>query len=383
MPDTSLAVIGAGIAGLACAAACALRGSDVTVFERASQLSDVGAGIQLGPNAVKVLHQIGADSALAAASRPPDVTFHDALTGKALLTIPLGETISARHGADFLTLHRADLVAALVGRCADLGVKIQTGVPVTCSADGQLSTDAAPVEATAIAVADGINSQIAATCFGAQQKRFTGRIAWRALVPAQPQDAQGTKVWLGPGSHLVIYPIRGGTLTNIVAVTDRQPHRPQDYTGTADPQDIRAAFARYPQEARGFLERIGTARAWGLYSRPSLQTWHNGKLTLLGDAAHPMMPFLAQGAAMALEDAFTYARALHSGVPGAFETLYGQPRRQRTARVARASGRQALIYHARGPLRLARNAALKTMALRAPDARLAPFDWLYGGDVTG
>lgn len=376
-----VAVIGAGIGGLTAALAHAQAGASVSVFEQANEVPAFGAGLQLGPNAVHVLNALGLEAQIAArASAPRDVFFIDAVSGRGVFNVPLGATIADRHGAAFFQMHRADLIDILLKACAAQGVSVQTARRVEeVSKDGTFRAGGTHEQAEVVVAADGVRSACAKQLFGAGDPQFSGRVAWRATVAMDCADMP-TRVWMAPGAHLVTYPLRGGTELNIVAVRDEGGPRPEDWFGAADPDDLRRAFSGFPNEARDLLDTVHEVRTWGLYAHAHRKALVDGRVTLLGDAAHPMLPFFAQGAAMAIEDAWVHC-ALRSKGAG-FKAAYEAARLKRVCKVQSTSTRNGRIYHAKGPLRLARNTAFAALSRRAPEARLAQFDWLYGANFT-
>ena len=227
----------------------------------------------------------------------------------------------------------------------------------------------------------------AAAGLAAAPARFTGHVAWRGLVPAERLPAEAaapvTRVTMGPGRHLVSYPLRGGTLVNLVAVEERAAWTAEGWTTPADPDDLRRAFAGWGGTAGALLAGVEACFLWGLFDHAPLPAWTAGRLTLLGDACHPMLPFLAQGASMALEDAWVLAAELDRAAdPAAGLAAYAAARRPRATRVQRAAARNGRIFHLRPGLRGPAQAALAAASALAPGWLAGRFDWLYGGDVT-
>jgi salicylate hydroxylase len=390
-----IAVIGAGVGGLAAATALGRRGAQVTVFERAPALREVGAGLQIGPNAVAVLEALGLRDAVAAvAATPPAVELRDFADGRLVARLPLGATAEARYGRPYWQAHRADLLDALAGGAAAAGVALRLAAPVASVEDRGASVtltleDGGRAEAEAAVGADGLRSGLRAALFGGAPPRFAGHVAWRALAPAERLGPAGgppaTCVFMGPGRHLVCYPLRGGAVWNLVAVEARDAWAAEDWSAPADPAALRAAFAGWAAPARRLLEAARDVHLWGLFDHPPLPAWTRGRVALLGDACHPMTPFLAQGAAMAIEDGWTLAACLAAEAePAHGLAAYEARRRARVERVRRAAARNARLYHLATPgLRAAVHLGLRAASRLAPEALLGRFDWLYGADLTG
>lgn len=391
----AIAVIGAGVGGLAAAAALAQRGARVEVFEQAAALAEVGAGLQLGPNGVAVVEALGLrDAAEARASAPEAIELREHRAGRLVARVPLGRACVARYGRPYWHLHRADLLAVLAGAAADAGVVLRTGARVEDVArtrDGvRLALSGGNAAEAEIAIgADGVRSPLRSAAFGGAPARFTGHVAWRGLVPAERLPAglfpRAACVTMGPGRHLVTYPLRGGSVWNFVAVEERGAWAEESWTRRDDPANLRAAFAGWNPSVATLLGAVEETFLWGLFDHPPLPVWAKDRLALLGDACHPTLPFLAQGAAMALEDAWVLAAALTAAAPDLPAGLraYEDRRRGRAGRVQRAAARNGRLYHlASPPLRAAAHLGLRAAAL-APGALLGRFDWLYGANVVG
>jgi len=385
-------IVGAGIGGLAAALALARAGFQIIVLERAPQIEEVGAGIQLSPNAMRVLAKLGLITAVAAvASRPDGITIRRGRDGRVLNRLPLGETAVARWGAPSLTIHRADMQAILLEAArAEPAIEIRPGHEVTGFAlDGETVVVAARVGLIRLNIrcglligADGLHSVVRAKLNVPGAPRYTGQHAWRALVPMAdvPLALQKneTSLWLGPKTHLVHYPLRGGSVMNVVAIVEAgQDNIGNSWSELADPLRLLAAFARWTPQAQTLLHAAPVWRRWQLFDRDPTPQWGDGPVTLLGDAAHPMLPFLAQGASQAIEDAAVLARHL-SGAQVIAPAMrdYEAARFARTARVQTEARSQAKIYHLTGPAALARDMAMRLMG---PERLLARYDWLYKG----
>jgi salicylate hydroxylase len=356
-------VIGAGVAGLATARALALRGARVTVLEQAAGLEDVGAGLQISPNGAAVIRALGLGAALDAASLGNGAVVLRNAAGAQLLRMDLA-------GRDYRLLHRADLIDLLATGARAAGAALHFGV----------AADAA--QGALVVGADGVKSQVRAALNGRVAPFFTRQVAWRAVIVGDggPVEAE---VFMAPGRHLVSYPLRGGAFRNIVAVEERGDWAAEGWSHRDDPANLRAAFAGFGPRVRGWLDQIGEVGLWGLFRHPVAPRWHEGRRVLVGDAAHPTLPFLAQGANMALEDAWVLAAELaRRDDPAAAFAAYQAARLPRVARIVAAANRNARVYHAGGLRRLGLQAAFRAAALLAPAAPLRRFDWLYGEDVT-
>ncbi len=374
---TPITILGAGIAGLAAATALAQRGASVTVLEQASELGEVGAGLQISPNGVAVLGALGLrERAAMLANTPEAVSLRDMASGREVARLAMGATAVSRWGRPYWQFHRADLLGLLAMGAREAGVTVRLGQRVDSIAD---------IDGLVIA-ADGVRSGVRADVFGGQPAEFTGQVAWRGLIPAGAvpgKIANAATVYMGPGRHLVTYPLRGGSMINFVAVEERKDWAEEGWNIPDTPENLRAAFADSAPEVRGLLKRVEETFLWGLFSHPWLPEWHKDNVALIGDACHPMLPFLAQGAVMALEDAWVLARELDTRGIAAGLVEYERLRKPRATRVQKAAATNATAYHLRpGPLRGAAHLGLSMVSNLAPSALLGKYDWLYGVDVT-
>lgn len=387
-------IVGAGVGGLAAALALAAKGVRPTVLERAAELAEAGAGVQLGPNAVRVLDALGVGEAVrAAAFRPQAVEVRRARDARLLLRAPLGAAAERRWGAPYLQLHRADLQALLLAalRARD-AADLRFGAEVeSAGADGDVRlAGGEALRADALVVADGVRSVArAAVADDDAAPRRTGQTAWRATVEAAALPAglvpPVAGVWTAPRRHFVHYPVRGGALVNLVGVTERGRAQDEGWTQRGDPAAFAALFAGWPEPVASLVRAAADeVFTWALHDRAPARRMAAGRAALLGDAAHPMLPFLAQGAAMAIEDAWVLAASLAGGGGGAGDAeaglaAYAAARLPRVRRVQAASTRNARLFHlpdaAAG---LAFGAAAAMDALRSGGA-MARLDWLYGG----
>ena len=383
-------IAGGGIGGLSAGLALARAGFRARVLERAQSFEEAGAGIQLGPNATRILQDWGVWEALAPARVAPQaVHIHDGLAGGRLATIALGQA-EARYGAPYAAVHRADLQQALLSNAkAAEGLTVSTGFEVAEASQSARgvevnSTKGKAAAGRALIGADGLRSRVRAQFGLGPEPVYSGQTAWRALAPiaARPKGfgASDIGLWLGPGAHLVHYPVKGGKALNLVAVVD-EPLAYEGWNAPGERAELIALFTRWDARARALLGVPAAWRKWALAEARPLEAWSSGRVTLLGDAAHPILPFFAQGGAMAIEDAAALADALAGAatIEAAF-ARYQRARGARTARVQARSKRQGRIYHLKGPMRLARN---WTLRLRSGEALLADLDWLYGTRPAG
>lgn len=383
-------VLGAGVAGLAVARALALRGAQVTVLEQADAIREVGAGLQISPNGAAVLQALGLGPALAAVSlRAQAVVLRDGLDSSAVLRMDLAR-LRPEQGWHFV--HRADLIALLLDGAREAGVTLRLlhkveAVDLSGARPRVRLVQGEEVEAGLLIGADGLHSPLRMALNGAAAPFFTHQVAWRAVIPNDPGDAVEAEVHMGPGRHLVSYPLRGGAWRNIVAVEERRRWVEEGWSLRDDPMELRLAFAGFSPRVRGWLDRVEDVWLWGLFRHPVAQSWFrglpDGAAVILGDAAHPTLPFLAQGANMALEDAWALAAAL-SGHDWDVAALaaYQAARAPRCARIVQAAEANARNYHLTGARRAVGHTALRLAGTVAPGMALRRFDWLYGFDVT-
>ena len=383
-------IIGAGVAGLAAARALALRGAVVTVLEQADAIREVGAGLQISPNGAAVLRALGLQPALDAASlRAEAVQLIDGPTGDLVTRLDLARL---RPGQGYHFLHRADLIALLLQGATEAGVTLRLLSRIAAvdlggpQPDLQLETGETLTTPLLIG-ADGLHSRLRGALNGAEVPFFTHQVAWRAVIAAEPGAAPVAEVHMGPGRHLVSYPMRGGTLRNLVAVEERQKWAEESWTLRDDPMDLRLAFAGFSSRVTGWLKQVEDPWLWGLFRHPVASTWTRtlprGAVAILGDAAHPTLPFLAQGASMALEDAWVLAASLAShDTLSAGLAAYQAARKPRTTRIVAAANSNARAYHLSGLPRLLGHSGLRLLGRLSPGSMLSRFDWLYGHDVT-
>jgi salicylate hydroxylase len=383
-------IAGGGIGGLAAAVACAQLGVPVQLLERAAQLSEVGAGIQIGPNVTRILQAWGLGAALAqVAAFPKRLQARDAQTGRVLGTLTLGARAQALYGAPYATIHRADLQGLLYRAAQSGGVDLLLGQTVQGwhATEEALQVNTAQglsLEASALIGADGVWSAVRQQLLGDAPARFTGHLAYRALVaqvdlPAHLRSDQVT-VWMGPRLHVVHYPVRGGQWLNLVAIVHGdKPAQAEAWDFAGHTQSLMQAMGAVGRDLHERLASVPAWRQWALHDRAPMTgspEMAKGRVALLGDAAHPMRPYLAQGAGMAIEDAQVLAQSLSAEIGSVAERLqaYAEQRWARNARVQSRAIRNGRIFHATGPVALGRNLSMRLMGERLMDV-----PWLYGG----
>lgn len=386
LTELKISVVGAGIGGLATALCLRRLGAEVTVLEQAEAISEVGAGLQISPNGVAVLAALGLEDRLARdAVRGEAVVLRDHARAGEVLRLDL-----KRHASDqaFYFVHRADLIDLLAEAARQAGVQVrllQMVDQVEAGPDPVIHfANGARSPANLVVGADGLHSCVRKSLNEPVSPFFTGQVAWRATVPNDLNLSAEAQVFMGPGRHIVAYPLRSGQRVNIVAVQERAAWAAEGWSHRDDADNLRAAFADFRGVAASLLDRVETPGLWGLFRHPVARNWHGDGLALVGDAAHPTLPFMAQGANMALEDAWVLADSL-----GKAETLqnglatYQSRRRDRVSRIVEAANGNAWKYHLRfPPLRGAAHLALRLGGAVAPTRMVRQFDWIYRHDVT-
>ncbi len=380
--NMSITVIGAGIGGLAASIACARHGAKVTVLERAPKITEVGAGLQISPNGFAVLNALGLGGRITkAAVQASAVSLRDYRKGEVLrMDLTPGHTA-------FHFVHRAALIDLLADQARASGVNIRLGQIVKRVSPGEpprLELEGGEIHSADLIIgADGLRSCVRPEISPTPEAFFTGQVAWRALLPNADGLRDEVRLYMGPHRHVVIYPLSQDRL-NIVAVQERSDWTEESWTLAADPDELRRNFADFGPEVQQVLQRVSQVNQWGLFRHQVAQNWHSNGVAILGDAAHPTLPFLAQGANMALEDAWVLADAIQGA--GALDerlAAYQARRRTRVCRVVEAANGNAWKYHlAFPPLRFAAHTVLRMAGRFAPGKVLGQFDWLYQHDVT-
>ena len=386
-------VAGGGIGGMAAALCLARVGFDATVFEQAPEFGEVGAGIQLSPNASRVLHYLGLAQRLEASGFLPDGTeFRHWRSGRLIVGAPLGAAVREAYGFPYYHIHRGDLLRILV-EAAQANPRIalrpdatvrsfaQTGgqVRLTVREGGAEAVHAGDV----LVGADGIHSTVRAGMFGAEAPAFTGNVAWRALVPAERLPAgvapPTASVWWGPRRHFVHYLVRGGALVNCVCVVEKAGWEREGWLERGERDELKEDFAGWHRNIQTLIDCMDadSLYRWALCDRQPLPRWSDGAATLLGDACHPMLPFMAQGAAAAIEDAAVLAACLGEAgdIPAALRR-YEALRRDRVTAMQRQSRRNGKLFHLSGPTAWLRNRGAKR-GISSMD-RIYSYDALQG-----
>jgi salicylate hydroxylase len=386
-------VAGGGIGGLTLASLLHQRGFPVTVHEQANRLQEVGAGVQLSANAMKVLRALGVeDEVVVGGFLPKHFIGWSWKSGRMLYKTPLQPLHANRFGAPYVHIHRADLyrilASALPASSVMLGHRVREVTPIGDRV--QVEFENGLVETADIVIgADGIHSAVRKSLFGEHAPRFTGNICWRGIIPTaslpEGHVAPASSNWMGPDGHVVTYYLRGGDLINFVAVRETETWTSESWTTPSSRNDLLDAFEGWHQRLLTMFERAEGLYKWGLFDRDPLDRWSVGRVTLLGDAAHPMLPFLAQGAAQALEDAYALADwlAKHPQQPVEALAAYEAERRARTSRVQLGARERGRTAHLRSRwARLKRDARFLWQGLASPATTSHRAEWIFEHDVT-
>lgn len=385
LKNKTIIIIGAGIGGLAAALALRALGAQVTVLEQAEEISEVGAGLQITPNGVAVLRALGLQEQLAWKSpRSHGVVLRKYRTGAPVVRLDFDQYAPDQ---PYYFVHRSDLIDILADAARGAGVQVRLlqkvdRVEISPSPRVVLANGASCC-ADLILGADGLHSRARQALNGADKPFFTGQVAWRAVVPNTVGLEAEAQVFMGPGKHLVAYPLRHREQVNLVAVQEQKQWVEEGWSLGDDPQNLRAAFAAFGGAAAALLAAVDHVGLWGLFRHPVAQTWQAPGIAILGDAAHPTLPFMAQGANLALEDAWVLAASLEQAEDmGEGLKQYQSLRKGRAQKVIGAANRNAWKFHLRSPLSGPAHLGLKVSGHLAPEKMVRQFDWIYRHDVT-
>ena len=390
MRESSIAVIGGGIGGLAAALSLLQAGFDVHVYEQAATVRNAGAGIQISPNASRILNRLGiTDESATRGVKPLALHQRRWNDGRTLRITPLAAAVESACGAPYYQSHRADLLNAMLSRFP--AERLHVGHRLTELIDygdrvAAHFENGKSITVDALVGADGIHSTVRRRLFGGENPQFTGCIAYRGLVAADrlaslqlPLESQ---IWMGPAKHFVHYFVRGANLVNFVAIVEQNSWTRESWIQPASVSDVLTAFAGWHPQVLAILGAVEEVFIWGLFEHPPMPRWSAGRVTLLGDACHAMLPFLAQGAAQAIEDGAALAACLAKiggqAIPAALR-LYESLRLPRTSRVQAASQENKTRFHLPdGPAQRARDAQIRNAST---DWFLTAMSWVYGHDA--
>ena len=388
-------IAGGGIGGLTAALAFLKTGHTVSVLEQAPEIADIGAGIQISPNGMKVLDALGASARVARdAFRPRAQELRLGRSGGRIFSVPLREASQARWRGEYLHIHRADLIEALQGCVLDrapnairLGARV-TGYEASDRGVTAVLNDGEKVTGHLLVGADGIHSAVRTQMLGPDKPRFTGNVAWRAVVPVSKlgdyPPPETACVWAGKRRHAVTYRLRRGSLANFVGVVESDEPGDESWTALGAREQALKDFRGWNPVIQRIIDEAPLLLRWSLYDRPELSKWQEGRVVLLGDACHPMLPFMAQGAVMAIEDAYVLAREISRERP-LEESLraYEKKRKPRATRVQAVARENAALFHRSNPLsQLGTYGPMWVAGKYLPSVVHGRHDWLYGLDVT-
>ncbi len=386
LKNQDITILGGGIGGLTASIALAQRGAHVTVLEQAPEITEVGAGLQISPNGYRVLDALGLGAkAQDMGMRSAGVWLRDGMTGREVVDLDFHKTAPEDV---FLLFHRADLIDLLAQGARAAGVDIRLGQHVNGverHKDGAtVSLQDGTTHSTDYLIgADGLHSVVRGVLNKTHAPFFTGQVAWRAIVPATGREQPEATVFMGPGRHMVTYPLRGGSVVNIVAVEEREDWAEEGWFHKDDPANLRRAFSGFCDDAMALLERVEDVHIWGLFRHPVAGRWHKDRMAILGDAAHPTLPFMAQGAVMAMEDAWVLASSLDKAGLDKGGAFYQSQREDRATQIVEAANKNARNYHYANPAaRFAGHTMMRLAGRMAPRAVYGRFRWIYDADVT-
>ena len=394
MRKSKVLIAGGGIGGLAAAIALLQRGFDVEIYEQAGELREIGAGIQISPNGNRALDALGVFEALQALSCGADgkeIRLWN--TGKTWKLFDLGDEAVRKYGFPYMTVFRPDLLRVLgdeVRRlkpdAIHLGAR-SIGVGETADGVALELADGRKIHGDVLIGADGVHTRIRPALFGADETLFSGMVAWRALIPMEALPERFSRSvavnWIGPGGHLVHYPVQGGRIMNFVGTTEGNTWAAPPWSAPATREECAAAFAGWHDDIHTMLRHAPAVTKWALCGRRFLDTWTRGRATLLGDACHPTLPFLAQGAVHAIEDAVVLARCLekYADVPGALRR-YDEVRRPRAHRMVRGAAENTSRFH-NPELATPQGAEVFVSREWQSQAISDRYDWLFTYDAAG
>jgi len=388
MSSVRIAVVGSGIGGLTAAVALRQAGFDVDVYEQAPELTTIGGGINMGPNAVRVLYGLGLRAGMEREGVKP-LTHHQRRwdDGRTLAYTTINPRCEELYGAPHITVHRADLLDVIASGFPAGRIHLGHRLAGFDDAGGRVAVwfaNGTRIETDVLVGADGIHSAVRAGLFGDEAPQFAGCVAYRGLVPAERIEdlrlERGNQSWVGPGGHFVHYYVARGSLLNFVGWTEHDAWNREDWTDRATMDRALAAFEGWHPQIGRIIGAADACFIWALFDRDPLPRWSAGRVTLLGDACHPMYPFMGQGAAQAIEDGATLAACLKAGGdPAAALARYERLRLPRVTRLQEMSRANKLRFHMRdGPMQAARDAEWGKSAERDPEA----MRWLYGFDAS-
>ena len=387
----NIGIVGAGIGGLSAALMLKISGHEVTIFEKQSESFSSGVGIQLSSNAIRILRNFDLeDDIIKCGNYPLMVDCINGHNAKKITSIPLGEFAKKKFNGGFYQLHRNDLISILKNKANDIGVKINYNSAVVDLlqnlSKATLIFEKGQFNCDFVIGADGINSLVRKKIFVDKPPNFLKQVAYRTLIPSNklPRafSEDKTLLFLGSGKHVVSYPIKDKSLVNFVFCMDSDHFYDQDWTKNVPPLELIKNFSDFLVLEDVFQE-ISSLKKWGLFDYPILKEWYKNRILLLGDACHPMLPYLAQGASQAIEDSYVIYQCVKNNCDPNYSTdflkEYSQKRYSRVNKIKKASKKNAILYHLRNPiLRLVFHLSLKTVGY-FPNFILQRFTWIYSG----